>query len=55
MWRFHLILAVVLLLGIAGANAQTPKERAIERTGNEHLANELRDACQTAKDPIHCF
>lgn len=55
MIKYHLLLALVLLLFISGANASTPTERAIERTGNTHLATELRDACQSAKDPIHCF
>lgn len=44
----------MLLLFIATANA-SPTQRAIEKTGNEHLTNELRDACKTAKDQIHCF
>lgn len=55
MIKYHLLLALVLLLFIACTNASTPTERAIERTGNTHLATELRDACQSAKDPIHCF
>jgi len=51
----HIILWVVLLLFIAGAEASTPKERALERSGNNDLVDTLRDACWSTKNQVHCF
>lgn len=47
-------LAIMFSL-VSVSSAMTPIEFWKSVWANENLVNELRDACQIAKDPTHCF